>query len=151
AYYRDVPLDRQRYMLPWVALVTSLDPTLLDPWYVGSWIVARNGRVEEGIALAKKGMEANPRSGLLAVSYAQMLYVFKRDPRGALPYARRALGSRMEWRSLEEQYEGYAFVHDVLRANGLEAEARSVEAQMAELGRRIEAGEGAGDGHDHDE
>lgn len=148
AYYRDVPLDEQRYMLPWIALVTALDPSLLDPWYVGSWIVARNGNVDEGIALARRGMEANPRSGLLAASYAQMLYVFKRDAKAALPYARRALEPQMDWRSLAEQYEGYAAMRDILRANGLDDEVREVESRLQDLGRRIEAGEGAADGHD---
>lgn len=154
SYYRDVPLDQQRYMLPWIALVTALDPTLLDPWYVGSWIVARNGKVDEGIELARRGMEANPRSGLLAASYAQLLYVFRRDAKAALPYARRALEPAMTWRSLAEQYEGYAAMRDILRVNGLEDEARSVESRMQELGRRIEAGEGAAgehDQHDHSE
>ncbi|GAV31523.1 MAG: hypothetical protein QMD76_08425 [Anaerosomatales bacterium] len=150
SYYRDVPLDEQRYMLPWIALVTSLDPSLLDPWYVGSWIVARNGKVEEGVALARKGMEANPRSGLLAASYAQMLYLFHHDAKGALSYAEMALGPEMSWRSLEEQFEAYAFVRDILRANGLEAEARDVEARMREIGARIEAGEDAANEHHHD-
>lgn len=151
SYYRGVPLGEQRYMLPWVALVTALDPSLLDPWYVGSWIVARNGKVEEGIELARRGMEANPRSGLLAVSYAQMLFLFRSDAEGALPHVRGALGSEMTWRSSGEQYEGYAIARDILRANGLEAEARRVESEMQELGRRIEAGEGAADEHDdHD-
>ncbi len=148
SYYEEVPLEQQRYMLPWIALVTALDPSLLDPWYVGSWIVARNGNVEEGIALARRGMEANPRSGLLAASYAQMLYLFRRDAKAALPYARRALEPQMDWRSLAEQYEGYAAMRDILRANGLDDEVREVESRLQELGRRIEAGEGAADGHD---
>jgi hypothetical protein len=150
AYYRDVPLDEQRYMLPWVALVTTLDPTLLDPWYVGSWIVARNGKVEEGIALARKGMEANPQSGLLTASYAQMLHLFRRDPKAALPYARAVLRPGMTFRSLEEQFECYAFVRDILRANGLAGEADAVEAKMRKIGARIDAGEDAANEH-HDE
>lgn len=151
SYYRRVPLDEQRFMLPWVAMVTALDPTLLDPWYVGSWIVARNGKVDEGIALARTGMEENPQSGLLAASYAQMLYLFRHDPKGALPYARAALRPDMSWRSLEEQFEGYAFVRDVLRANGLEQEAHAVEREMQQIGARIDAGEDAANEHDHDE
>lgn len=154
SYYENVPLEEQRYMLPWVAFVTALDPTLLDPWYVGSWIVAKNGKVDEGIELARKGMEANPESGLLAASYAQMLFLFRHDAEAALPYAQRALEPQMTWRSLEEQFEGYAFVRDILRANGLEGQARWVEAQMQELGRRIDAGEDAASEHhhhDHDE
>jgi hypothetical protein len=151
AYYDDVPLDEQRYMLPWVAMVTTLDPSLLDPWYVGSWIVARNGKAEEGIALARKGMEANPQSGLLTASYAQMLYVFRHDAAAALPYAQAVVRPEMSFRSLEEQHECYAFARDTLRANGLESEARAVEAKLLEIGARIEAGEDATHDDDHDE
>ncbi len=152
AYYGHVALADQRYVLPTVALVVTLDPSLYDPYYVGAWIVARNGHVDEGLELARRGVDSNPHAGVLLVSYAQMLHLMKGDLEAAYRYASAALAPDTVWRSLEEQYEGYAVIRDILRANGRSDEAELVQRAMTDLAARIEAGEDAEAGHhDHEE
>lgn len=139
SYYEDMPLDQHLFVLPTIYIVTRLDPTLLDPYYVGSWIIARNGKIQEGLDLARQGMEANPQSGLMYASYAQMLFILEHDPKAALPYARKALEPQMTWRSLEEQFEGYAVVRDILEQNGMTTEADQVQAEMDRIARAIDS------------
>ncbi|MGB4592395.1 MAG: hypothetical protein WBI63_01290 [Coriobacteriia bacterium] len=138
-YYEGTPLKDQHYMLPTVHMVIALDPSLLDPYYVGSWIIARNGRIDEGLALAKQGLDNNPESGLMMMSYAQMLYLYKAETQTPAKLAERAFGPTIQWRSLEEQYEGYAIARDAFEAVGLTDRARYAETEMGRVGALIDA------------
>jgi hypothetical protein len=112
-YYHDVPLDDQRYMLSSIAAVEWLDPTFDQPYYVGAWILARNGKVEEGLTMARVGTENVPDSGTLHMSYAQMLLVLKKDNKGAVDYAKLAIQPGMRWTDDLEKLNGYAAINNI--------------------------------------
>lgn len=139
SYYDNTPLEDQHYMLPTIHVVIALNPNLLDPYYVGSWIIARSGRIDEGLALAKQGLDANPDSGLMMMSYAQMLYLYKNETETPAKLAEEAFGPNIQWRSLEEQYEGYAIARDAFKAVGLTDRVAFAESEMQRVGALIDA------------
>ncbi len=146
-YYGGVSLKDQRYMLSTIAAVEWLYPTLEDPYYVGSWLLAENGRVPEGLAMARRGLAELPRSGTLHAGYAQLLQLH-----GGLDEAvnegKVAIAEDMEWRSPGDQLDAYATVEQVFRAAGEESLARQLAARIDEIDAAI--GHTAdSDVHDH--
>lgn len=148
-YYANVPLDDQLYMLTTIAAVQALDPHAVQSYYIGSWILARNDRVDDGVAMARRGVEANPDAGVLWTGYAQMLLLYAEDPQGAVRAGERALDDSMQWTDPVEQVNAYAALTGVFKMGGrpdLEARARD---RIVEL--EHEAGEALGaEDHDHD-
>lgn len=148
-YYEDTSIRKATYAVPTINAVIHLDPKLIDAYYVGAWIVASNGRIAEAIDLARQGVEANPQSGLLRVSYAQTLENWGDDLPAAYEQAIIAMGSEMEWRDGFEQHDSYAIIGSIMRLSGDEARAAVIAAEIerldAELGDSLPPGS-----HDHD-
>lgn len=147
-YYEGVPLDQQRYMLSTIAAVEWLDPSFGQPYYVGSWILARNGRVSDGLAMARQGTEHVPQSGTLHMSYAQMLFVFTHDLAGAVEQSKLALQPEMVWADDVEKLNGYAVMEQILRQAGETALADTVAAEIDRLDASI-GNAAPTDVHDH--
>lgn len=148
-YYESVPLDEQLYMLTTIAAVQALDPHAVQTYYVGAWILARNERIGDGLAMARRGVEANPDAGVLWAGYAQMLLLYSDDIREAVSAGEMALDDRMQWTDPVEQANSYAALMGVFRASGrtdLEAKAR---AKIVDVERVAGEALGAED-HDHD-
>jgi len=146
-YYDEIPLDQQVYMLPTIRMVTLLDPEFQQAYYVGAWVLARRGDVDEGIELAREGVEANPRAGLLRSSYAQILLYSVDDVEGAVREADAALDS--DWADLSEMNQG------LIDIRGIYAVAGETEKEAAVLEMLQELDEELGDTltpvpHDHD-
>lgn len=148
-YYGDLPLSDQTQSLPMIKLVTLLAPDFEDAYSVGAWIVVQRGLVDEGIELAKQGVENNPASGILRTNYAQILWAFADDQEEALKQADIAFSEEVVWRDLFEQHNSYAILRTLFKDNG---EIEKSEAVMAEIERLdIEIGDDMPAGsHDHD-
>ncbi len=147
-YYDDVPLDQQRYMLSSIAAVEWLDPSFDQPYYVGSWILSRNGKVAEGMAMARRGTERVPQSGTLHMSYAQMLLVLDNDLPGAIAQVKLAIEPSMHWTDDIEKINGYAAMEQMLRQAGETTLAEQVAAEIDRLDAII-GNAAPTDVHDH--
>lgn len=147
-YYEGLTLAEQTQMLPTIQAVIALDPQFIDAYYVAAWMLAQRGDVETGLDIARQGVENNPRSGILRMNYAQLLYLFKRDTPAAIEQVDAAVRDA-EWREPAEQRDAYAVFRAIYRSAGMtEREAFMLE-EMLRLDEIIGAAlpEGA---HDHD-
>ena len=148
-YYSGVSLDDQLYMLPTIAMVQALDPHLVQPYYIGAWMLVRNDRAEDGIAMAERGLEYNPEAGVLYVNLAQILSLYSDDVDQAVEIGERVLDPNMQWTDPVEMHNGYAAVGAVFRQAGrddLDARIQEAMAQLDEVaGDELEEVD-----HDHD-
>jgi predicted nucleic acid-binding protein len=129
-------------MLPSIKAVVTLDPQFVQAYYVAPGILIDSGtvagvsardaaaRAKVGLELAAEGARNNPRSGLLLVSYAQLLFAANKDDARALQFAKSALAPGVIWRNDEEQWNMYAQVRGILRFHGLTQGAAQVQAAM---------------------
>ncbi len=147
-FYDGTTLDEQVYMLPSIRAIIALDPQFDQSYYVASWILARRGAVEEGIELARQGVENNPRSGLLLVNNAQVLFLFGDDTDEAVRLVVEATEPDIFWRNILEKHDSFAIVESILEVTGdVEGAARvgeeiaRIDAEIDELGLEVE--------HDH--
>lgn len=155
-YYADQALVDQIQMLPTVKMVTMLDPELLEPYYVAAWILARRGEaeqapelIEQGLELAAAGVENNPRSGLLRVNYAQILWFYGDDLDEAAVQAEAALGADIVWTDPIEQHDAYAILNSFYTNNGYPDRAQFIQEEIERLDAQI--GDALPQGtHDHD-
>ncbi len=137
-YYEDLPLDEQVYMLPTIRAVMALDPQFEQTYYVAAWVLARRDAVDDGVELARLGVENNPTSGMLRVNYAQILFLFTDETEEAVRQAERALEDDIVWRNLHDRYEGYAMVRGVYSAVGDEDAVARVSAEMRRIDDKID-------------
>lgn len=148
AYYSEVPLSEQTYVLPSLYAVTALDPQFVQAYYVASWVVARGADLDDGVELAREGVRRNPDAGLLQTNLTQLL-MLRGDPADTDEMERRArliASDALAWVDEEEHFEGLAVARDVLLRAGDAAAASDVDARLQEM---REHGTGLGD-HDHD-
>jgi len=144
-YYSGVSLEDQRYMLTTIAVVQELDPTAVQSYYVGSWLLANNDRLDEGLAMGERGIEANPTAGVLRVSLAQLLQLNTNDMDRAVELAESALSDDMVWENGSQQATGYLIARAVFTAAGRDDLAATAQ-EMADAVVIDPA-----DVHEHDE
>jgi len=148
-FYNGVPLEQQRYMLSTTAAVQALDPNLQQPFYIGAWILARNDRADEALAMAERGVRENPDAGLLLTNLAEIQMLYADDLPGAVETAQTALGPEVVWLDFFEQHNAYPVLGAIFRAAGRDDLDAIVQAELermdAELGDQLPA-----DAHDHD-
>jgi len=137
-YYKGVPLDRQLYLVPNMRLVTLLDPHLEEAYYVLPWILARNGKVAPALELSAEGVAQNPDSGKLAASYAQLLFLYKRDLKAASAAADRALSPDAHWADLSDEWTGLKIIADIYRLAGQPAKQQEALARAQAVGKRMD-------------
>jgi len=148
-YYSGVSLEDQRYMLSTIAAVQALDEHFIQSYYVGAWLLVNNDRVDEGIDMAERGVEANPRSGLLYENLAQVQMLFADDIDAAVKAAERALEPDIEWTDVTEEHNAYPILGAVFRAGGRADLDAIVQQRLAELDE-IAGDSIAPEDHDHD-
>lgn len=148
-YYSSVALNDQRYMVSTIALVEWLDPHLEFAYPVGSWILAQNDRIEEGLAMSRRGVEANPASGLLLSNHAQLVYLFEHDITSAAEIAETALGEDIQWLDAYEKHHWYPILGDIFRQAGRDDLDAIVQDELARLDVELE-GQLSPEEHDHD-
>jgi hypothetical protein len=78
-------------ILPLIKVITDLDPSFVEAYLLGGWMLSMGlHREQEGILYLKEGIQNNPDSmalsEVLGTVYARKL----NQPRAALPYLRRA-------------------------------------------------------------
>ena len=149
-YYEGTPLSEQIYMLPTIRMIVALDPEFQQPYFVAAWMLAQRGDVEEGLALARLGVENNPTAGLMRANYAQILWLVADDVEAAADQVRAGLADDTRWANLLDQYDAYIVFRDVLRAAGDERAAERVASEIVEIDDEIHELGLAGDDHDHD-
>lgn len=149
SYYEEVPIKDQRYMLSTIALVEWLDPNFAPAYYVGPWILIRNGKTDAGIAMAREGVESLPDSGICRASYAQILIVVADDVAGAVVQAKAALGENIQWADATEQMNSYASIEQIFRQAGETTLADNLAAKIDVLDATVE-NNASEDIHDHD-
>lgn len=117
-YYEGVPFEDLRYALTTIAVVQWLDPHAADSYYTGSWMLIGNDRVEDGIAMAERGVEHNPNAGLLAMNLAQIRMLQQDDLEGAVKVGKTALEPDTVWTDPLEQHNALLILVSVFRAAG---------------------------------
>ena len=103
-------LKKYRFMVPNIQVITWLDPQFIDAYYVGPEILAENGRIAEGFAMAKEGIANNPHSGELLGSMAELLIAHSTRYALAGSYADRAMRADTVWRNDDEHYDTLAVI-----------------------------------------
>ena len=150
-YYSGVSLGEQRYMLSSISLVVALDPQQTQAYPVGSWILADNDRSADALAMAERGVEANPRSGLTLSNLAQMQYLYGEGLAAAARTAERALDDDVEWLDPLQQHQWYPILGDILRRAGREDLDAAVQAELERLdAEHADELEEVDHDHDHD-
>jgi hypothetical protein len=141
-YGGHIGLGHMTFMLPNVKVITLLDPQFIEGYYVAPVILIESGtlpgtspqeaktRLESGLALAKEGVTNNPNSGILLESYAQLLWTEGKDLKAAVPYAERAMGKGIVWRTDEEQWDALSVLRDLFKKAGLTRDATTAQAIM---------------------
>ncbi|MBN2248106.1 MAG: hypothetical protein JW733_05355 [Coriobacteriia bacterium] len=148
-YYGGVSLTDMRYMLSSISLIVALDPQFIHAYPVGSWILVQNGRVDDGLAMARRAVEANPRSGMLLSNRAQLEYLYGDDLSAAVQTAERAIESDVVWTDLREQHTWLPILGDIFRQGDRDDLDAIVQAELVRIDE--EAGDSlAPEEHDHD-
>jgi len=115
-YFRGKPFDENRFMLPIISAVVALDPHFTQAYSVGTWIIARNGKLQPALDLARRGVENNPNSGTCRVAYAQLLQTMDKDLPAAHKQAAAALGDHVTWDGTQDASDGLRSVLAIMRA-----------------------------------
>jgi hypothetical protein len=147
SYYRGIPLERQRYMLPSLRIVTWLDPQFVNAYSIASWVVFQGMDRTKGIAIAREGLANNPNSGTMAANLAQLLFIdgFDKHKGELRVLSKQVLSHSALWTDKEARFEGIAVVRDYFAKVGDKAASAELDAELARL--RLQ-GIGQGD-HDH--
>ncbi|MHB1016452.1 MAG: hypothetical protein ACYC2X_00985 [Coriobacteriia bacterium] len=152
-YYEGVGFDDQLYILPTVAMVQTLDPQLVQPYYIGAWMLVRNDRPEDGVAMAERGVRENPDAGILYVNLAQLQHLYADDLPAAVKTGEQVLEHEMWWTDFTEKYNAYPALRAIFAKAGRDDLVDAVNEELEyldqeardRLGSDPEAPE-----HDHD-
>ncbi|MDZ4166211.1 MAG: hypothetical protein U1E08_00740 [Coriobacteriia bacterium] len=150
-YYREAGLTEQRFILSTIAIVQALDPGAVQSYYVGSWVLVRNDRVADGLAMAERGVEHNPQSGILRTNAAQLRMLFGDDLEGAVEMAESLIDNKdeMVWTDSIEEHNAYPILGAIFRAGGRDDLDALVQLELERIDE--EAGDLLGEeDHDHD-
>lgn len=152
-YYQGVMLDQSYYMIPTARIVMVLKPDFPEPYYILPWVLARNGKIGPALELAAEGVDANPRSGLLIMSYAQVLAVVAQDWSKAAALSDRALGTDVVWTDDTQKWQSLRVAEEIYRRDGQTGKADALGRMLDELSKRIDAASASpdalGNAHDH--
>jgi hypothetical protein len=151
-YYENRSLAKSYYVIPTMRIVTLLKPDFTPPYYILPWILAENGKTTDAKALASEGVANNPHSGLLLVSYAQLLALKLNDWPGAVPYADRAMRADTYWADDTERWQSLRIAEDVFTRAGQTEKAKALAASLDALSAQIGAAppaDASGNTHDH--
>jgi len=151
-YYSGKTLSEQTQMLPTIRIIQALDPQFVQSYYDAAWIVARHGDHARAFDLAREGIKANPRSGLLRSSYIQLLFLDGKERHLAEAVAQADAGTHesMIWTDDAEKLEGYAVFAAAYRIAGLKDKADAARAVVTSLAGAATEESIGGAGHDHD-
>lgn len=139
-YYANKSLADMTFMLPTIRMVQSLDPQFEQTYYVAAWIIARRGDRQGGIDIARDGVAANPRAGLMYANLIQLLTydaVARHDTTlhvaDEVKLAQRALALNVVWASDSDRFEGYAVFREAFSKAGMKAQAAAMQAELERM------------------
>lgn len=144
-YYGATGLGRMVFMLPNVKAIVTLDPQFVEAYHVAPVILIDSGkepgvsaaeaeaRLKTGLDLAREGVTNNPKSGVLLVSYAELLFTRAKDLTAALPYADRAFAPDVVWRTDEEHWNALALMRAIFTKAGDTTKAAAAQAIMTRI------------------
>jgi hypothetical protein len=136
-YFKGVPFDKQTFIMPTIRIVLALDPQFEQAYFVASFLLVRSGHKAEGMQLARDGVTANPKSGVLIASLAQMIQAFEKDDKAAAAVADKALQPGVHWDSPLDEWQGLAILRDIYKLVGETAKYDKVIARMKVLDKLI--------------
>jgi tetratricopeptide (TPR) repeat protein len=132
-FYSDLALKDQAFLMPNLRLVLLLDPQFVQAYYDVPWVLADNGKVDEALSVSREAIANNPRSGLLRMSYAQIIFLFRKDYAAAAAQADLALGASMQWKDELEYWENVSIARDVYARAGLKDKSDRMVAILTAL------------------
>jgi hypothetical protein len=132
-YYEGRPIRDQTFVLPNLRVIVALDPQFIQAYYVAPWIVQANGRIGDAVAIAREGVDNNPRSGLLHSAFAQILYLRADDLSGAVEQADLAMRPDQVWADATQQWQGIRALRDIYAKAGLQARVAETDRVTAQL------------------
>lgn len=138
-YYGDRSVDALVQFLPTMRLVQILDPQFEQSYYNSSFILARRGKMDVALTIAREGIKNNPRSGLLLANYAQLLLI--QDKKANLPemlkLADQGVQQDILWANSDDQFEGYGIfktVYDLAGNRRMSDALRNAQAILKNRG-----------------
>jgi hypothetical protein len=117
-YYEGRAVRDQTFVLPNLRVIVALDPQFIQAYYVAPWIVQANGRVADAVAIAREGVDNNPRSGLLS---------------GAVEQADLAMRPDQVWADATQQWQGIRALRDIYAKAGLPGRVAETDRVTAQL------------------
>jgi tetratricopeptide (TPR) repeat protein len=119
-YYSDRNVDEIVMFLTTMRLVQILDPQFEQAYYNASFIVARQGRMNDALDIAREGIKNNPGAGLMLANYAQLLLI--QDKKANLPellkLAEKGIQPEIRWANADDRFEGYGIFRAVFDLAG---------------------------------
>ena len=106
--------------LPTFRLVIALDPQFQQAYYSASYYLARSGRVNQGLELAREGVRNNPTSGLLRANYIQVLELQDKVANRAemLRQAKIGIGPTITYANIDDEFEALGVFRSVFSTSG---------------------------------
>jgi tetratricopeptide (TPR) repeat protein len=130
AYYEGSLLAQKKYLIPSLYMVLMLDPQFEQAYYVAPWILLESGLGQEALALARRGVADNPRSGELRTSLAM---VALREGRLDEAVHEADVARTLEWSDEAQHYTDLASVEAIYQHVGDHAKAEAVSKERARL------------------
>ena len=141
-YGQGKAVDQRLEFMPATRIVQLLDPQFQQAYYVSAWVLAKRGRFDDAIAIARDGIRNNPNAGLMRANLVQVLML--QDKKKNLPRmleeSKAGLREGMTWASLDDQYEGYGVFRAVFELAGDTVTAerlKQAQQDLANLGAAI--------------
>ncbi len=151
-YYSNEQLKDQLFSVPTMRIVMLLKPDFDQPYYILPWMLAENGKPADAKAVALEGVTNNPGSGLLLVSYAQLLAIKFDDWTAAAPFALRAMRTDTYWADDTQKWQSLRVAEDIFAHVGDAANARAAAAVLDAIAAKTGGAPPAdafGANHDH--
>jgi tetratricopeptide (TPR) repeat protein len=145
AYYSNLALKDERFLLPNMRVVTLLDPQFVQAYYMVPWILLDNGMLADSLEVAREGVANNPDSGILHTSLAQILYLKTDDVAGAVAQADLAMRPSQLWADSTEQWESMKVLVDIYRKAGEPDRAAAVLLVVQEIEKQLGGAPGVRD------
>jgi tetratricopeptide (TPR) repeat protein len=143
AYYHE-NLDKSYVVfLPTVHMVLALDPQFEQGYYVASFMLAKMGHLDQGIALAEQGLRALPNSGLLRSNYIQLLRAQNDVGNRAkmLQQAKLGLAPTARFANIDDEFEAlgvfrsvFIEASDTATVNAIDKAQERLRGQGAQVG-----------------
>lgn len=151
-YYEKESLKQQLFAVPTMSIVIALKPDFVPPYYVLPWVLIGNGKTDQGMEIARLGVQNNPRSGLLIMAYAQLLALKHNDWKAAALQSDAAMRSDTYWADDTEKHDSLRVAEDIYNHLGDAAKSHAVVTVLDSLTASSTAAatpDALGQAHDH--